>query len=82
MANKKVTQEQTNMMKIFRANGMTIRDIATFTGYAVGTVQKYVEDIAILPESHQRNPMEKISVEASKFVATARIPTAENRRML
>ena len=81
MANKKVTQDQVEMMKIFRANGMTIRDIATFTGYGLATVQKYVEDIAILPESHQRNPMERISVEASKLVAKARVPTAENRRI-
>ena len=81
MVNKKVTIKQEKYMKILRANGMTIDDIAELTGFAVGTIHTYVKDVAILPNSRQRNPLDRLSIEQSKKVADARLPTSENVRI-
>lgn len=81
MANKKVTPDMIEKLKIMRANGMILTDIAELTGLSVGTVSNYTKEVGILPKSRQRNPFEPISKEMSKKIVKSRLPTAENRRI-
>jgi len=70
----KLDEEKISMLRLLRSNGASYTQIAKMCGVGYGSVQKYAQDVELLPPSMRKNPFELLPVEGTKEQYRSRIP--------